>query len=94
MHPIKADAASKTLYGVELDLSDLPMSVRKPDEIKAEKQRLEEQLKAMRKACAEIEAQKVVELDSQRKAYTPRVKDMRERRSLCEAQRNSIPGKV
>ena len=94
LHPEKVDTAGKTLYGVELDLTELPMSVRKPDEITAEKQRLEEQLKAMRKACAEIEAKKVVELDSQRKAYTPRVKDMRERRSLCEAQRNSIPGKV
>jgi len=34
------------------------MSVRKPDEIKAEKQSAEEQLKALRKECAEIEAKK------------------------------------
>ena len=94
LHPIKADTASKTLYGVELDLSDLPMSVRKPDEIKTEKLRLEELLKALRKACAEIEKKKEVKLYSQRKDYTPRAKEMREQRSLCEAQRNSIPGKV
>lgn len=94
LHPKKVDTAGRTLYGVELDLSELPMSVRKPEEIKAEKQRLEEQLKALRKACEEIEAKKDVELDTHRKAYTPRVKEMREYRSLCEAQRNSIPGKV
>lgn len=94
LHPIKADTASKTLYGVELDLSDLPMSVRKPDEIKTEKLRLEELLKALRKACAEIEKKKEMKLYSQRKDYTPRAKEMREQRSLCEAQRNSIPGKV
>ena len=94
LHTRKADTTSKTLYGVELDLSDLPMSVRKPDEIKTEKLRLEELLKALRKACAEIEKKKEVKLDLQRKDYTPRVKEMREQRSLCEAQRNSIPGKV
>lgn len=94
LHPAKVDTAGKTLYGVELDLTELPMSVRKPDEIKAEKLRLEELLKALRKACAEIEKKKEVKLDLQRKDYTPRVKEMREQRSLCEAQRNSIPGKV
>lgn len=94
LHPAKVDVAGKTLYGIDLDLSELPMSVRKPDEIKAEKQRLEEQQKALRKACAEIEAKKEAELESLRKAYTPKVKEMREQRSLCEAQRNSIPGKV
>ena len=94
LHPAKVDTAGKTLYGVELDLTELPMSVRKPDEIKAEKHRLEEQLKALRNACEEIEAKKELELESQRKTFTPRVKEMREQRSLFEAQRNSVPGKV
>ena len=94
LHPAKVDAAGKTLYGVDLDLSELPMSVRKPDEIKAEKQSAEGQLKALRNDCANIEEKKETDLESLRKAYSPRVKEKREQRSLCEAQKNSIPGKV
>lgn len=94
LHPTKVDAAGKTLYGVELDLSELPMSVRKPDEIKKERQSAEEHLKALRNDCANIEKKKEADLESLRKTYTPQVKEKREQRSLCEAQKNSIPGKV
>ena len=94
LHPAKVDTASKTLYGVELDLSELPMSVRKPDEIKKEKQSLEGQLKALKNDCANIEKKKEAELDSLIKTFTPKVKEKREQRSLCEAQQNSIPGKL
>lgn len=94
LHPAKVDTASKTLYGVELDLSELPMSVRKPDEIKKEKQSLEGQLKALKNDCANIEKKKEADLDSLIKTFTPKVKEKREQRSLCEAQRNSIPGKL
>ena len=94
LHPTKVDAVGKTLYGVELDLSELPMSVRKPDEIKKERQSVEEQLKALRNDCANIEEKKEADLESLRKTYTPQVKEKREQRSLCEVQKNSIPGKV
>lgn len=94
LHPSMADADGKALYGVELDLSELPKCVRKPDEIKLEKQNLEGQLKALRNDYANIEEKKEADLESLRKAYTPKVKEMREQRSLCEAHCNSIPGKV
>ena len=94
LHPAKVDTASKTLYGVELDLSELPMSVRKPDEIKKEKQSLEGQLKALKNDCTNIEKKKEADQDSLIKTFTPKVKEKREQRSLCEAQRNSIPGKL
>lgn len=94
LHPTKVDTTGKTLYGVELDLSELPMSVRKPDEIKKEKQSLEGQLKALKNDCANIEKKKEADQDSLIKTFTPKVKEKREQRSLCEAQRNSIPGKL
>lgn len=94
LHPTKMDVDGKSLYGVELDLSELPMSVRKPDEIKAEKQTLEEMLKALRNAHADIESKKETDLESLRKVFMPKVKEKREQRSLCEAQKNSIPGKL
>lgn len=94
LHPVKVDAATKTLYGVELDLSELPMSVRKPDEIKKDKQSLEGQLKELKNDCANIEKKKEADLDSLSKTFTPKVKEKREHRSLCEAQLNSIPGKL
>ena len=70
------------------------MSVRKPDEINKEKQSLEGQLKALKNDCANIEKKKEADLDSLIKTFTPKVKEKREQRSLCEAQRNSIPGKL
>ena len=94
LHPAKVDTASKTLYGVELDLSELPMSVRKPDEIKKEKQSLEGQLKALKNDCANIEKKMEADKESFTKTFTPKVKEKREQRSLCDAQRKSIQGKL
>jgi uncharacterized protein YktA (UPF0223 family) len=94
LHPAKVDTAGKTLYGVELDLSELPMSVRKPDEIKKEKQSLEGQQKALKNDCANIEKKKEADKESFTKTFTPKMKEKREQRSLCDAQRNSIQGKL
>lgn len=43
LHPQKADGAS--LYGVKLDLMDFPLNVRKPKQLKDEKDALENKLK-------------------------------------------------
>lgn len=52
LHPQKADGAS--LYGVKLDLMDFPLNVRKPKQLKDEKDALENKLKQARTEYAEI----------------------------------------
>lgn len=52
LHPQKADGAS--LYGVKLDLMDFPLNVRKPKQLKYEKDALENELKQARTEYAEI----------------------------------------
>lgn len=60
LHPQKADGAS--LYGVKLDLMDFPLNVRKPKQLKDEKDALENKLKQARTEYAEV-------LNSQEKNY-------------------------
>lgn len=52
LHPQKADGA--TLYGVKLDLMDFPLNVRKPKQLKDEKDALENKLKQAKTEYAEM----------------------------------------
>ena len=52
LHPQMTDGAS--LFGVKLDLIDMPVSVRKPAQLKEEKARLESALQVLRKDYASL----------------------------------------
>lgn len=55
LHPQKTDGAS--LFGVKLDLIDLPISVRKPAQLQKEKAKLESKLLSLKKEYASLMAQ-------------------------------------
>ena len=64
LHPQKDDGTS--LFGVKLDLIDLPLSVRKPTQLKEERDELELKLRSLqtdKKALAEQQEKLINELN-------------------------------
>lgn len=89
LHPEGVEGES--LYGVKLDLTDLPMSVRRPTELKSEKAGYEEELRQLKEGYQEIEESRITSIETLRKDYTPKFKEKREKRSTAEAELSAIP---
>ena len=91
LHPQKADGAS--LYGVKLDLVDFPLNVRKPKQLKDEKDALENKLKQARTEYAEILNSQEKTIEDLKRLFTPKIKDLRLQKSNVETELNMIPQK-
>lgn len=91
LHPQKADGAS--LYGVKLDLVDFPLNVRKPKQLKDEKDALENELKQARTEYAEILNNQEKTIEDLKRLFTPKIKDLRLQKSNVETELNMIPQK-
>lgn len=91
LHPQKADGAS--LYGVKLDLMDFPLNVRKPKQLKDEKDALENKLKQARTKYAEVLNSQEKTIEDLKRLFTPKIKDLRLQKSNVETELNMIPQK-
>lgn len=91
LHPQKADGAS--LYGVKLDLMDFPLNVRKPKQLKDEKDALENKLKQARTEYAEVLNSQEKTIEDLKRLFTPKIKDLRLQKSIVETELNMIPQK-
>ena len=91
LHPQKADGAS--LYGVKLDLMDFPLNVRKPKQLKDEKDALENELKQAKTEYAEILNNQEKTIEDLKRLFTPKIKDLRLQKSNVETELNMIPQK-
>ena len=91
LRPQKADGAS--LYGVKLDLVDFPLNVRKPKQLKDEKDALENELKQARTEYAEILNNQEKTIEDLKRLFTPKIKDLRLQKSNVETELNMIPQK-
>ena len=91
LHPQKADGAS--LDGVKLDLVDFPLNVRKPKQLKDEKDALENELKQARTEYAEILNNQEKTIEDLKRLFTPKIKDLRLQKSNVETELNMIPQK-
>lgn len=91
LHPQKADGAS--LYGVKLDLMDFPLNVRKPKQLKDEKDALENKLKQARTEYAEVLNSQEKTIEDLKRLFTPKIKDLRLQKSNVETELNMIPQK-
>ena len=91
LHPQKADGA--TLFGVKLDLIDLPLNVRKPKQLQDEKASLEKELKQAKVDYAEILNGQEKAIEELKRQFTPKVKELRQQKSLAETELNMIPQK-
>ena len=91
LHPEKADGT--TLFGVKLDLLDMPLAVRKPTQLKEEKAQLEKTLQALKvehKSLIELQERQIEDL---KHTYAPKIKDLRYQKSAYEVEQNQIPQK-
>ena len=91
LHPQKTDGTS--LFGVKLDLTDLPLNVRKPKKLQEEKADLEKQLKMAKAEYAEIMDKQKKAIEELKRQFTPKVKELRQKKSLSETEFNMIPQK-
>lgn len=91
LHPQKTDGTS--LFGVKLDLTDLPLNVRKPKQLQEEKAELEKQLKQVKAEYAEIMDKQTKAIEELKRQFTPKVKELRQQKSLSETELNMVPQK-
>lgn len=91
LRPQKADGAS--LYGVKLDLMDFPLNVRKPKQLKDEKDALENKLKQLRTEYTEILNSQEKAIEDLKRQFTPKIKELRQQKSIAETELNIIPQK-
>ncbi|MCR5394206.1 MAG: ATP-binding protein [Bacteroidales bacterium] len=89
LHPQKTDGAS--LYGVKLDLTDLPLDVRKPKQLQEEKSSLEKELKQAKAEWQQIQQQQEKAIEELKRQFTPRFKELRQQKSLAETELGMIP---
>lgn len=91
LHPQKEDGTS--LFGVKLDLIDLPLSVRKPTQLKEERDELELKLRSLqtdKKALTEQQEKLINEL---KRRVAPKMRELREQKSYHETELRVIPQK-
>ena len=91
LHPQKDDGTS--LFGVKLDLIDLPLSVRKPTQLKEEHDELELKLRSLqtdKKALTEQQEKLINEL---KRRVAPKMRELREQKSYHETELRVIPQK-
>lgn len=91
LHPQKSDGAS--LFGVKLDLMDLPLNVRKPKQLQEEKAALENELKQTKDGYAEILRQQEKAIEDLKRQFAPKIKELCQQKSLAETELNMIPQK-
>ncbi len=91
LHPQKTDGAS--LFGVKLDLVDIPLNVRKPKQLQEEKAALEKEQKLAKAEYAEILNQQDKSIEELKRQFTPKIKELRQQKSLAETEFNMIPQK-
>ena len=91
LHPQKDDGTS--LFGVRLDIIDLPLSVRKPTQLKEERDELEGKLRSLqtdKKALTEQQEKLINEL---KRRVAPKMRELREQKSYHETELRVIPQK-
>ncbi len=91
LHPQKADGAS--LFGVKLDLIDLPVSVRKPTQLKEEKTKLESELQTQKKEYTSLVEQQEQQVAELKRPFASKMKDLRAQKSAYEIELQMMPQK-
>lgn len=89
LHPTMDNGAS--LFGVKLDLTDMPVSVRKPTQLKEEKAELEASLRLLKKELASLLEQQSKHIEELKRQFTPKLKEMRYQKSAYETELRTIP---
>lgn len=91
LHPQKDEGAS--LFGVKLDLMDLPLAVRKPAQLKAERTELEALLRSLKAEYVGLTEQQEKLKDELKRRFAPKMRELREQKSYLETELRVIPQK-
>ncbi len=91
LHPQNADGVS--LFGVSLDLIDLPVSVRKPTQLKEEKVKLEADLQALKEEYTSLVEQQKKQAEELKRPFASKMKELRIQQSAYEIELQTIPQK-
>ena len=91
LHPQMTDGAS--LFGVKLDLIDLPISVRKSAQLQKEKAKLETELQSLKKEYASLMAQQEKQVAELKCPFAIKMKGLRSQKSAYEIELQMIPQK-
>ena len=89
LHPQKAEGTS--LYGVRLDLADLPLNVRKPKQLQEEKTALENKGNGVKAELNRLQEKREKAIGDLKHQFSPKVKELRQKKSIAEAELNMIP---
>ena len=91
LHPQKDDGTS--LFGVKLDLIDLPLSVRKPTQLKEERDELELKLRSLQTDKKALTEQQEKLMNELKRRVAPKMRELREQKSCHETELRVIPQK-
>lgn len=91
LHPQKDDGTS--LFGVKLDLIDLPLSVRKPTQLKEEKATLETSIRSLKTEYASLLELQDKQKDELKRQFSPKMKELRYQKDVYETELCTIPQK-
>ena len=91
LHPQKDDGTS--LFGVKLDLIDLPFSVRKPAQLKEERDELELKLRSLQTDKKALTEQQEKLMNELKRRVAPKMRELREQKSYHETELRVIPQK-
>lgn len=83
-----------SLYGIDLDLSGIKTTVRTPEQLLSQKQRLEKERQALEAQLDALTADKETALQSHRKKVNAKVKALREELSRIQTARLMLPSKI
>ena len=89
LHPQNTEGAS--LYGVKLDLTDLPLYIRKPKELEKEKDKLEKVQKQAKDEWQLIQQQQEKAIEELKRQFASQIKEFRQQKSLAETELRMIP---
>ena len=91
LHPQKDDGTS--LFGVKLSLIDLPLSVRKPTQLKEERDELELKLRSLQTDKKALTEQQEKLMNELKRRVAPKMRELREQKSYHETELRVIPQK-
>ena len=91
LHPQKDDGTS--LFGVKLDLIDLPLSVRKPTQLKEERDELELKLRSLQTDKKALTEQQEKLMNELKRRVAPKMRELHEQKSYHETELRVIPQK-
>ena len=91
LHAQEDDGTS--LFGVKLDLIDLPFSVRKPAQLKEERDELELKLRSLQTDKKALTEQQEKLMNELKRRVAPKMRELREQKSYHETELRVIPQK-